>query len=167
MDLESAQHIGLFTWLARVSGGESTDYHGRIIGCGVHFKRCLLKPCGNNLRDPFFTIMVYLGDSNDERCVGDVRQDLSTLAANYKDEGNARKANIIQWLLTNHAALIAAFPCCTGKVDRLELLESHNDKNSCECLNRQTKQVVAAKDVSTWLEIVSEILTSTTARWLA
>ena len=167
MDFETAQNLGLFTWLARVSGGESTDYHGRAIACGVHFKWCLLKPCGNNLRDPFFTIMVYLGDTHDKRCVGDVRQELSILAANYKDEGNARKANIIQWLLTNHAALIAAFPRCTGKLDRFELLASHNGTKSCECLNRQTKQDVAAKDVSMLLEIVSAFLTSTTARWLA
>ena len=80
MDFEMAQHLGLFKVMARVSGGQPTDYHGRAIGCGVHFKRFLLKACRNNKRDLFFTRIVYLRESEVGRDTAHVRQELSTMA---------------------------------------------------------------------------------------
>ncbi|OSX77465.1 hypothetical protein BU14_0148s0041 [Porphyra umbilicalis] len=157
MDFETAQHLGFFGGLARVFGGQPSDYHGRAIGCGVHFKRFLLKPCGNDLRDPFYTRMVYLRESDEERGLPDVRRELSTMAADYQNQGENKKANIIKWLLKNEAALMAAFPRSTGMLDKFELLASHHDTNSCESLNRQTKQVVAKKSASTLLEVVSAL----------
>jgi len=157
MDFEMAQHLGLFKAMARVFGGQPTDYHGRAIGCGVHFKRFLLKACGNNQRDPFFTRMVYLRDSEMERDMAHVRQELSTMAGEYERQGETKKANVIRWLLKSEVILMAAFPRRAGVLDKFELLAGHNDTNSCESLNRQTQQVVAEKGASTLLEVVSAL----------
>jgi len=157
MDFEMAQHLGLFKAMARVFGGQPTDYHGRAIGCGVHFKRFLLKSCGNNQRDPFFTRMMYLRESEMERDMAHVRQELSTMAGEYECQGDAKKANVIRWLLRSEVVLMAAFPRRAGVLDKFELLASHNDTHSCESLNRQTKQVVAEKGASTLLAVVSAL----------
>jgi len=157
MNFETAQHQGFFRALARVFGGQPQEYRGRVVGCGVHFKRFLLAPCGNDLRDPFYTRMVHLREAEMELAADDVRVELSKMAAAYEDEGQTRKANILQWLLRNDSALVAAFPRCSGVLDKFELLATSKDTNACESLNRQTKQVVSEKGASSLMEVVAAL----------
>ncbi|KAK1858548.1 hypothetical protein I4F81_001149 [Pyropia yezoensis] len=157
MDFETGQHIGCFRALARVFGGQPENYHGRVVGCSVHFKRFLLGPCGNNLDDPFFIHMTRLRESDTDHGIEDVRAELMTTSSACAAQGETRKANIIRWLLQNEPALLAAFPRATGVLGKIELLASYSDTNSRESLNRQTKQVVSEKGASTLLDVVSAL----------
>lgn len=73
MHFETGQHTGCVRNLAGVFGGQPENFHGRVVGCGVLFKRFLLGPCGNNLDDPFFIRMTSLRERDTEHGIADVR----------------------------------------------------------------------------------------------
>lgn len=157
MDLETGQHQGFFRGVARVFKGQPSNYHGRVVGCGVHFKRFLLAPCGNNLKDPFFSRIVHLRETETDLDIAQLRCNLAEMASACEEEGVTRKTNIIKWLLQNNAALLDAFPCSAGVLDKFELLASSSDTNACESLNRQTKQVLVQRGASTLMEVVAAL----------
>lgn len=157
MDFETGQHIGCFRALARVYGGQSVDYHGRVVGCGVHFKRFLLGPCGNDMDDRFFIQMRRLRERETEHGIVDVRTELTAMAVTCEADGESRKANVIRWLLQNEHALMAAFPRCTGVLRKCDLLASYSGTNTCESLNRQIKQFVSEKRASTLMDVVAAL----------
>lgn len=157
MDFETAQHHGFFRGAARVFGGQPGDYRGRVVGCGVHFKRFLLAPCGNNMRDPFFSRLVHLRESEANLDLERLRSTLAEMASECEEAGATRKANIVRWLLQNDAALLSAFPRSAGVLDKFEFLASYNDTNACESLNRQTKRVLSENRASTLLEVVATL----------
>ncbi|KAK1859807.1 hypothetical protein I4F81_002401 [Pyropia yezoensis] len=157
MDFETGQHQGFFRGVARVFKGQPSNYHGRVVGCGVHLKRFLLAPCGNNLKDPFFSRIVHLRETATDLDIAQLRCNLAEMTSACEEEGATRKTNIIQWLLQNNAALLAAFPCSAGVLDKFELLASSSDTNACESLNRQTKQVLVQRGASTLMEVVAAL----------
>lgn len=157
MEFETAQHTGYARGLCHVFGGEAADYTGRVIGCAVHFKRFLLGPSGNSLDDPFFVSMMRLRDADSVGGEGDVRERLTSMAAEYRKSSQPKKVNVIQWLLKNPAAFSAAFPKSSGRLNKFELLARPDNTNACESLNRQKKQVVSDARATTLLEVIAAL----------
>lgn len=114
MDFDTGQHVGCFCALARVFGGQKENYHGRVVGCGVHFQRFLLRPCGNNLDDPFIIPMTRLWKRDSDHGIADLRTELAATSYAYAADGETRNVNIIRWLVQNEIALLAASPRATG-----------------------------------------------------
>lgn len=138
-------------------GGQPGDYRGRVLGCGVYFKRFLLAPCGNNMPDHFFSRFVHLRESEANQDVERLQPTLAEMASECEKAGATRKANIVRWLLQNDAALLSAFPRSAGVLDKFDILASCNDANACESLSRQTKRVLSENRASTLLEVVATL----------
>lgn len=155
LDFKTAQHNGLFRALGRVFGGVPSTYHGRAVGCGVHFKRFLLAACWNSTRDPFFVRVQALRDGG--LAIAEVREQLAGIIKEYESAGDAGKANILRWLLRNDAALFAAFPRCCGVLSNAELLAAPDNTKVCESLNRRTKQVVSEGRATTLMDVIQAL----------
>jgi len=63
LDFEAAEHDGAFLEMSRTFGASPADFHGRPIGCRVHFIDFLLKKCGNDIHHPCLRSVVTLRDS--------------------------------------------------------------------------------------------------------
>lgn len=151
MDFEIAQHNGFFLAMSRVFGGQASDYYGRAIGCGVHYKRFLLPLVGKNVRDQFFLGMMAVRQGESDGGLDEVRRNLEDLRLEFVNSGQTDRANGIQWLLRTRAALLAAFPKASRALERTELLASSNDTNCCESLNRRpTKSLMIAARGRCW-----------------
>jgi len=139
LDFETAEHDGAFRAMSRTFGGSPADFHGRSIGCRVHFIGFLLKKCGNDIHHPFFRSVVALRDSPPAGGMTEAVACLSALKDTANAAGETKQATALKWLLHNRAAREAAFPLSSCALSRTEVLAAGQTTNAIESLNRQTQ----------------------------
>lgn len=83
MDFKKVQHQGSFRGVARVFGEQPSNHHRRVVGRGVHVKRFWLAPWGDHQRDPFFSRMVHLRETESDLDIEQLRCKLVEMTSTY------------------------------------------------------------------------------------
>ncbi|OSX73474.1 hypothetical protein BU14_0345s0006 [Porphyra umbilicalis] len=158
LDFETAEHDGAFRAMSRTFGGSPADFHGRSIGCRVHFIGFLLKKCGNDIHHPFLRSVVALRDSPPAGGMTEVVARLSALKDTANAAGETKQATALKWLLHNRAAREAAFPLSSCTLSRTEVLAAGQTTNAIESLNRQTQLEVKQQGSPTLLGAIRALM---------
>jgi len=88
----------------------------------VHLCRFLLKKCGNDPQDALMRAVLAMRDSPPPGGLEAIRVELEALSESESVAGEAKKVELIKWMLSDGSALPATFPPSAGALSRTEVL---------------------------------------------